>query len=78
MLALTGLTESLREGFLTVFGQKITHALRSSLMDKFTRLTADELNKQEPGILVSRFVGDVDMVENLFTSGIISMFAGVN
>ena len=78
MLALTGLTESLREGFLTVFGQKITHALRSSLMDKFTRLTADELNKQEPGTLVSRFVGDVDMVENLFTSGIISMFAGVN
>lgn len=75
MLALTGLTESLREGFLTVFGQKITHALRSSLMDKFTRLTADELNKQEPGSLVSRFVGDVDMVENLFTSGIISMFA---
>ena len=75
MLALTGLTESLREGFLTVFGQKITHALRSSLMDKFTRLTADELNKQEPGTLVSRFVGDVDMVENLFTSGIISMFA---
>ena len=75
MLALTGLTESLREGFLTVFGQKITHALRSSLMDKFTRLTADELNKQEPGTLVSRFVGDVDMVENLFTSGIIRMFA---
>lgn len=75
MLALTGLAESLREGFLTVFGQKITHALRSSLMDKFTRLTADELNKQEPGTMVSQFVGDVDMVENLFTSGIISMFA---
>ena len=75
MLALTGLTESLREGFLTVFGQKITHALRNSLMDKFTRLVADELIKQEPGTLVSRFVGDVDMVENLFTSGIISMFA---
>lgn len=77
MLALTGLAESLREGFLTVFGQKITHVLRSSLMDKFTRLMADELNKQEPGTLVSRFVGDVDMVENLFTSGIISMFADV-
>ena len=75
MLALTGLAESLREGLLTVFGQKITHSLRSSLMDKFTRLTADELNKQEPGTLVSRFVGDVDTVENLFTSGIISMFA---
>ena len=72
---LTGLTESLREGLLTVFGQKITHTLRSSMMEKYTNLTAGELTKQEPGTIVSRFVGDVDTVENLFTSGIISMFA---
>ena len=72
---LTGLTESIREGLLTVFGQKITHALRSSMMEKYTNLTAGELTKQEPGTIVSRFVGDVDTVENLFTSGIISMFA---
>lgn len=72
---LTGLTESLREGLLTVFGQKITHALQSSMMEKYTNLTAGELTKQEPGTIVSRFVGDVDTVENLFTSGIISMFA---
>lgn len=72
---LTGLTESLREGLLTVFGQKITHALRSSMMEKYTNLTAGELTKQEPSTIVSRFVGDVDTVENLFTSGIISMFA---
>ena len=77
LLALTGILEAAREGLLTVFGQKITHALRSSLMDKFVSLTADSVNKQEPGILVSRFVGDVDTVENLFTSGIISMFADV-
>ena len=44
-------------------------------MEKFGRLSANELNRQEPGALVSRFVGDVDTVENLFTSGIISMFA---
>lgn len=75
LLALTGLLESARESLLTVFGQKITHALRSSLMEKFGRLSANELNRQEPGALVSRFVGDVDTVENLFTSGIISMFA---
>ncbi len=75
MLALTGFMESAREGFLTVFGQKITHALRSSLMEKFVSLTSDNLTRQEPGTLVSRFVGDVDTVENLFTSGIISMFA---
>lgn len=75
MLAMTGIMESAREGLLTVFGQKITHAVRSSLMEKLIKLSADELNRQEPGNLVSRFVGDVDTVENLFTSGIISMFA---
>ena len=39
LLALTGILEAAREGLLTVFGQKITHALRSSLMDKFVSLT---------------------------------------
>ena len=75
MLAMTGIMESAREGLLTVFGQKITHVVRSSLMEKLIKLSADELNRQEPGNLVSRFVSDVDTVENLFTSGIISMFA---
>lgn len=75
LLVLTGVMESLREGLLIQFGQKITHALRGSLMDKFTNLTADVLTKQEPGAVASRFVGDVDTVENLFTSGIISMAA---
>ena len=77
MLALTGLLEAAREALLTVFGQKITHGLRSCLMAKFTRLTAAKLSAQEPGSLVSRFVGDVDTVENLFTAGIVSMFADV-
>lgn len=74
-LLITGLMESARETFLTVFGQKITHALRSGLMDKYISLTTGGLTSQEPGTVVSRFVGDVDTVENLFTSGIISMFA---
>lgn len=72
---ITGLMEATREGLLTVFGQKITHALRSGFMEHFVRLSTDSLNKQEPGAVVSRFVGDVDTVENLFTSGIVSMFA---
>lgn len=72
---IAGLMEATREGLLTIFGQKITHALRSGLMEHFVRLSADSLNKQEPGAVVSRFVGDVDTVENLFTSGIVSMFA---
>lgn len=74
-LLITGLMESTRETFLTVFGQKITHSLRSALMDKYSCLTTSGLTSQEPGAVVSRFVGDADTVENLFTSGIISMFA---
>ena len=72
-IALCGITDSLREYFLAVFGQKITHALRSELSEKLTRLTAGELNSQEPGALVSRFIGDVNTIEALFTSGIIGM-----
>ena len=75
MILLTGALESLRESFLTVFGQKMTHAFRSELSKKLVRLSADTLNKEEPGAVVSRFVGDADTVEALFTSGIISMFA---
>lgn len=74
-LLITGLMESTRETFLTVFGQKIAHSLRSALMDKYSCLTTSGLTSQEPGTVVSRFVGDADTVENLFTSGIISMFA---
>ena len=74
-LLITGLMESTRETFLTVFGQKITHSLRSALMDKYSCLTTSGLTSQEPGTVVSRFIGDADTVENLFTSGIISMFA---
>ena len=75
LLALTGLLESARESLLTVFGQKITHGLRSCMMAKLTRLSSGALAAREPGELASRFVGDVDTVENLFSAGIISMFA---
>lgn len=77
LLALTGLMESAREGLLIIFGQKMTHTLRSGLMEKLVHLKADDLSRQEPGSVVSRFVGDVDTVENLFTSGIVSMSADV-
>ena len=75
LLALTGLLESARESLLTVFGQKITHGLRSRMMEKLTRLTSGALAARDPGELAARFVGDVDTVENLFSAGIISMFA---
>lgn len=75
LMALTSLLDSARESLLVVFGQKITHGLRTTLSEKLTRLPADTFVKQEPGAVVSRFVNDVDTVETLFTSGIISMFS---
>lgn len=77
LILLTGVLDSVRESLLIVFGQKITHGLRSALCEKLSRLEMGTITKQEPGIIVSRFVGDVDTVENLFTSGIVSMFADV-
>lgn len=75
LTALTGLLDSSRESLLTVLGQKITHGLRHALCAKLSRLPAGFFASQEPGVTVSRFVGDVDTVESLFSSGIISMFA---
>ena len=77
VLLLTGLFDSARESLLIVLGQKITHALRRALCGKLTRLSAGTISGQDPGAVTSRFVGDVDAVEDLFTNGIISMFTDV-
>ena len=74
-LALEGVLSSAQESLLVVFGQKMTHALRSEMSHKLTRLPAATLVDQNPGEVTARFSGDVDTVEALFTSGIISMAA---
>ena len=74
-LALEGVLSSAQESLLVVFGQKMTHALRSEMSHKLTRLPAATLVDQNPGEVAARFSGDVDTVEALFTSGIISMAA---
>lgn len=75
VVALAGLLESTRESLLIVFGQKLTHGLRSQMCEKLSQLSADTLSKMDAGTIASRFVGDVDTLETLLTSGIISMFA---
>ena len=74
-LALEGVLSSVQESLLVLFGQKMTHALRSEMSQKLTRLPASTLVGQNPGEVAARFSGDVDTVEALFTSGIISMVA---
>ena len=74
-LAFEGILSSAQETLLVLFGQKMTHSLRSEMSQKLTRLPAGTLAKQNPGEVAARFSGDVDTVEALFTSGIISMIA---
>ena len=74
-LALEGAFSSAQESLLVLFGQKMTHALRREMSQKLTRLPAGTLAGQNPGEVAARFSGDVDTVEALFTSGIISMVA---
>ena len=74
-LALEGALSSAQESLLVLFGQKMTHALRSEMSQKLTHLPASTLVAQNPGEVAARFSGDVDTVEALFTSGIISMVA---
>ena len=74
-LVLEGVLSSAQESLLVLFGQKMTHALRSEMSHKLTQLPASTLVDQNPGEVAARFSGDVDTVEALFTSGIISMVA---
>ena len=74
-VAAAGLLEAAKESLITVFGQKVTRGLRHRMCENLSRLSADYFTRTEPGITASRFVNDVDTVEDLFTSGIISMFA---
>lgn len=74
-LALEGVLASAQETMLEILGQKMTHALRTAMSRKLTRLPAATLSAQNPGELAARFSGDVDTVEALFTSGVISMAA---
>ncbi len=74
-LVLEGTLSSAQETLLVLFGQKMTHVLRSEMSQKLIALPASTLVGQNPGEVAARFSGDVDAVESLFTSGIISMAA---
>lgn len=74
-LVLEGTLSSAQETLLVLFGQKMTHVLRSEMSQKLIALPASTLVGQNPGEVAARFSGDVDAVEALFTSGIISMVA---
>jgi ATP-binding cassette subfamily B multidrug efflux pump len=75
LIALSGILESGQNVMITVFGQKVTHGLRSALCAKLRYLPAEYFTSHEPGATTSRFVNDVGTVDSLFTNGIVGMFA---
>ncbi|MCH4191503.1 MAG: ABC transporter ATP-binding protein/permease [Butyrivibrio sp.] len=75
LIAVSGVMESGQNVMITVFGQKVTHGLRSEMCDKLRRLPAAYYTANEAGKITSRFVNDVDTIDTLFTDGIIGMFA---
>ena len=75
VVAVSGLLDSLKESLITAFGQKAAHQIRSAMSEKLKRLPSAYFVELDPGVTASRFVNDVNTVDNLFTSGIISMAA---
>ena len=71
----SGLVDALKETLITVFGQKITHGLRSAMCQRLGDLPASYFVGHEAGAVTSLFVNDVDTLENLFDSGVVSMIA---
>lgn len=75
IVAVSGLLDAVKESLITTFGQKATHQIRSAMSEKLKYLPTAYFIEREPGVTASRFVNDVNTVDNLFTSGIISMVA---
>lgn len=75
LIAFNCLMEAIREKQLCIFGQKETYSLRKKMCSKLSKLKTSYFSKSSPEEMVARFVNDVDTVENLFSNGIISMFA---
>lgn len=74
LLALSGLADALREGMIVATGEGLTHALRTAMMQKLHRLPASYFTEHEAGQISSLQVNDVDAIEDMFSSGIVSMF----
>ena len=67
--------EAAREIVLTIWGERLSHGVRKQLADKLSRLPASYFVIHPTGDTVSRFADDVDTLEDLFSSGVISMAA---
>ena len=76
-LLISCLSDSLKEIFLTLIGQKITRAVRLETVKKLDRLPARYFTDNESGRVASLMINDVEALDSLFKSGIISTLVDV-
>ena len=72
-LVLAGMFNLLKEGLLTIFGQKIIKEIKEVMINKLEKIPISYLSINPSGVIVSRFSNDVEAVGSLFTNGIVSM-----
>ena len=72
-LVFAGVSESIRESSITIFGEKVLHELRSEMSKKINRIESSYLITHDAGEITTIFVTDVDTIETLFNEGVISM-----
>ncbi len=68
-------SESLKAALITIFGESTTHRIRSAMAEKLSRLAPSYFDRAESGRMAALFVNDVDTLETLFQSGVISMIS---
>ncbi len=73
ILVFVGISESIRESSITIFGEKVLHELRSEMSKKISRIESSYLINHDAGEIAMIFVTDVDTIETLFNEGVISM-----
>lgn len=73
LVALSGFCDAIRTALIISFGQKVTARLRLEMMNKLSRLPSGYFVNNSSGKTLSRFTNDIDSIDTLFKSGVISM-----
>lgn len=74
LLALTFILEFLQTYFMQWTGQKVMYDLRSQIFRHLQRMHIGFYDKNPVGRLVTRVTTDVDALNEMFTSGVVSIF----
>lgn len=75
LIVISDILESLQDASITVFGQKVTHGIRSALAAKLSRLSSEYFHTHKSGQTASVFTNDGDTIDVLYSDGVVSMFA---